>query len=460
MKAGALTQLLRDLRRRTGPDVEVLADPSDDGFRHHARRWSDLDRRIPAAIVLPETEAQIQVVVRWAVEWAVPFVVKSGGHSNWSTCDGIVIDLSKYSGLEVEVSNRTAKLRGSILTKEVAVGLAETGHFTALGNGNTVGAIPYFLNGGASITNSLTGYGSDQILSARMVDARGRMVEVSREKTPGLFYAIRGAGQFFGLITELTVRIWPLSELGKQGTLWSGRFVYPLDRAREVAQAMELVVNDSKWATAGLVMAICPPPARKPALVVAARFRGDTDQAELAFEPLHELGPLMADGGPVAIQNICDGREALEAKGGYKTFGTVGLKCFDVDRFLGTIDVWKRLMDECPDAINTTFNFQWDSRPPPEPEHDSANCLHDVRFWQNNIIWYTEASSGERVAQLNAECIAVARGFDEADCIDFANATREGALERRFRGEGRLERLRALKIGWDAGGVFTRQFLD
>lgn len=246
-----------------------------------------------------------------------------------------------------------------------------------------MGAIPYFLNGGASITTSVTGFGSDQIIAARMIDAQGNLVEVTQEKQPDLLYAIRGAGQFFGLITELTIKVWPLAELGNdQGAIWSGRFVFPLDRAPEVARAMKGVVEDGSRATAGLVMAMCPPPARKPALVVAARYTGNPDDAEAAFGALHELKPLVAAGGPVPIQNVSDGREALEAKGGFKTFGTVGLRRFDVERFLATVDVWKRLMEECPDAINTTFNFQWDSRPPRQPAFESANSLHDVRFWQ------------------------------------------------------------------------------
>ncbi|RDA83429.1 hypothetical protein CP532_4415 [Ophiocordyceps camponoti-leonardi (nom. inval.)] len=456
-------QLLHDLRHLG--TIEVLADSSQERFQQYAVRWSDLDRQIPAAIVLPETEAQIQETVRWAVRYSVPFVVKSGGHSNWSTIggDGVVIDLGRYSGIEVEVSAGTARLRGSVLTKEVAVRLAETGHFTALGNGNTVGAIPYFLNGGAALTTSLTGFGSDQIVAARMVDARGRLVEVTEDKTADLLYAIRGAGQFFGLITELTVRIWPVSALGNElGTLWVGRFVYPIDRAREVAVVMRDVVNDKSRATAGLIMAVCPPPARKQALVVAVRVRRDGDgDAKSALEPLYRLGPLMTDGGDVPIQNVCDGREALEAKGGFKTFATVGLGCFDVERFLGTVAVWRRLMGGCADAVNTTFNFQWDSRMPRRPGFESANCLYDVQFWQNNIIWYTDAASKQKVEELNDECIAVARGYGEDNfLVDFANATRSGPLERRFRGQGRLERLRAVKREWDGGGVFTRQFLD
>ncbi|KAL1866667.1 hypothetical protein Daus18300_006611 [Diaporthe australafricana] len=354
-------------------------------FHEYSRRWSDIDREVPGAIVLPRSEEQIQGTVRWAAQNSVPFVIKSGGHSTWSSIGkhGFVIDLSNYSGIELEDQGPVAKLRGSILSKDVAVHLADAGYFAAIGNGTQVGAIPYFLNGGASITTSLTGFGSDQIIAARMIDARGNLVEVTQEQEPDLLYAIRGAGQFFGLITELTIRIWPMTELGNdQGVIWSGRFVFPIDRAPEVAQAMKGIVEDDSKATAGLLMAICLPPARKPALVVAGRCTGNPDDTHANFGALYALNPLTANGGPVPIQNASDGREALEAKDGFKTFGTVGLRRFEVERFLATVDVWKRLMEECPDAINTTFNFQWDSRLPKQPNFESANSLHDIRYWQ------------------------------------------------------------------------------
>ncbi|ROW15212.1 hypothetical protein VPNG_03071 [Cytospora leucostoma] len=456
-------QLFEELQRQIGSELEILTDQTGSRFPEFAKRWSDIDRQIPAAIVLPESEDHIQQTVRWAVEASVPFVTTSGGHSNWSTIgdDGFIIDLSKYTGIEVDAHGPTAKIRGSIVTKSVAVHLADAGYFTALGNGTQVGAIPYLLNGGVSITTSLTGYGSDQILAARLIDAQGNLVEVTQEKEPDLLYAIRGAGQFFGLITELTIKVWPLSLLrNDQGVLWIGRFIFPLDRAKEIAEAMKGIMDDDSHATAGLVMTVCPPPARKPALVIAGRYTGNPDDAKLAFGPLHALGPLLVNGGPVPIQNASDGREALEAKGTYKSFGTVGLRRFDIERFLETIEVWKRLVEECPDAVNTTYNFQWDSRPPRQPGFESANSLHDIRYWQNNIIWYTDSASRQRVEELNAECIAISRGPDQSEYADYQNATRTDPIERRFRGEGKLEKLKALKQKWDPKGVFTRQLLD
>lgn len=261
--------------------------------------------------------------------------------------------------------------------------LSELTCSSALGNGNTVGAIPYFLGGGASITSSITGYGSDQILSARMIDARGDLIEVTEEKQPNLLWAIRGAGQFFGIVTKLVIKAHPLTALGNdKGVIWAGRFVFPLDRAKEVSSVMKVLMDDAHHATAGLIMVMAPPPAKQPVLVIAARYTGNPDNAKEAYKPLYDLRPLVANGGPVPIQNASDGREAIGAKGDFKRFGVVGLRRFDEERFLKVIDLWKELTTECPDAINTAFNFQWDARPVKKPHFQSAMCLHDIRYWQ------------------------------------------------------------------------------
>ncbi|KAI1207303.1 uncharacterized protein F4807DRAFT_183671 [Annulohypoxylon truncatum] len=457
------SHLLNELQAQVGPSLEILTDKDSTRFQEYAKRWSDIDRQIPGAIVLPVSEEQIKQTVQWAVKSSVPFVTKSGGHSEWSTIgdNGIIIDLSKYSGIEIDAPAKRAVLKGSILSKEVAVVLACAGFFTALGNGNTVGAIPYFLGGGASITTSITGFGSDQIIAARMIDAKGNIIVVTEETEPDLLYAIRGAGQFFGLVTQLTIKATPLAELGNdQGVIWAGAFVFPLERAKDVAPVMEKLMDDGSHATAGLMMVQAPPPSRNPALVIAARYTGDPNDAERAYKPLYDLKPLVAKGGTIPIQNTSDGREAIGAKGDFKRFGVVGLKRFDADGFIKAIDVWKSLVAECPDAINTAFNFQWDSRPPKAPGFESAMSLHDIRYWQNNLIWHTDARNRQKVDDFNDQSIAIMRGPDRSEYADFQNGTRTGPIELRFRGAGKLDKLRALKKKWDPTGVFTKQLLE
>ena len=80
-----------------------------------------------------------------------------------------------------------------------------------------------------------------------MITATGHIINVSENENADLQYAIRGAGQYFGLVTSLTVKTFPVTEVleNEHGTFWSGRFVFPLARANEVAEAMQYIVKNS-----------------------------------------------------------------------------------------------------------------------------------------------------------------------------------------------------------------------
>ncbi|KAK6826934.1 hypothetical protein RU639_004408 [Aspergillus parasiticus] len=320
---------------------------------------------------------------------------------------------------------KTATLIGGVLSKQVSIRLAEAGLFTALGNGNTVGAIPYFLGGGASITSSITGFGSDQIVSARLITAKdgGKLIEVANEEYPDLLLALQ------------------------KGLIWIGAFIFPLERATEVAPVMKRLMADARYEVAGLMIISTPPSTRTPSLVIAARYTG-AEEPQVPFKALYDLHPMVVTGGDVPIQNASDAREVLCAKGDFKQFGVVGLHEFNTDGLVRTIDTWKKMVHDCPDAIKTGFNFQWDSRPVKMPEVESAMSLHDIRYWHGEVGAY------------NNECISIMRGGDQSHFVDFENDTRIGPIERPYRGQARLEKLRRLKIEWDAQGAFTRQMLD
>jgi len=81
-------------------------------------------------------------------------------------------------------------------------------------------------------------------------------------------------------------------------------------------------------------------------------------------------------------------------------------------------------------------------------------------YHRNNLIWHTDAKNRAAVDSFNEKCLAIMRGPNIAEYIDFANGTRDGPIEWRFRGKERLDKLRQLKKTWDEFGVFTRQFLD
>ncbi|KAL3485326.1 FAD binding domain-containing protein [Aspergillus germanicus] len=419
---------LGSLRTAVSAECKILHDSQDPVFKRYLARWSDINLKTPGAVVLPRSEDDCL---------KTELVPKSGGHSRWSTIgeQGIIIDLSHYTGVMVDAESQTATLTGGVLVGEVGERLAEKGLFTALGNSNTVGAIPYFLNGGSSLTSPLIGFGTDQILSARIITAAGGVTDVNDENHSDLLYALRGAGQFFGLVTQLVVRAYSISSLRKrQGLVWSGAFIFPLDRAAEILSIAKNIADNPEHLTVGMLMIAKPAPHRIPSLIVSVRLLGDEDPNEV-FSGLYDLHPTTFMGSDVPIQNAGAANDALNAHGDFKRFGQAGLR--------------EGFLHECPDAVDSSFNLAWFSRPVKRPTFVSAMAVHDIRFWQTNVIWHTDPENREKVDQFNNECLALVRGPDESQDVDFQNGTRSRPIQ-----------LRQLKRGWDPKGVFTRQLLD
>lgn len=110
---------------------QLLLDESAPAFQKYSSRWTDIDRQIPAGIVLPTSEEDVIKIVRWAVKKSIPYVVKSGGGSEWSTIDesGFILDLTQFSSINVDEAAQTVTVSGGVTTKELASALAEKGLF-------------------------------------------------------------------------------------------------------------------------------------------------------------------------------------------------------------------------------------------------------------------------------------------------------------------------------------------
>ena len=123
---------LSKLEDLLSPNCEVITNSSPAKFQEYCKRWTDVDRQIPAAIVFPRSERDCQKVIQWANESQVPFVVVGGGCSEWSTIgfEGIEIDLSSYSSISVDQKAQTVTITGAVTQKELATKLAEHGLFT------------------------------------------------------------------------------------------------------------------------------------------------------------------------------------------------------------------------------------------------------------------------------------------------------------------------------------------
>ena len=260
----------------------------------------------------------------------------------------------------------------------------------AFGSGNTVGVIPYYLSGGVSMLTSVCGFASDNIISARVITAEGKLVNADAENNPDLLWALKGAGQFFGVVTELTIRTQPLSVLGCNGEIWTAKYVFPIERAEEVCAVAERIMLDKTNPTVGhltvmalprFLRAITPSWICQGLLVVSSHYLGAPENGPAAFKSLKGLGPLKSEARVTAYRNLADHLEYLCAKGDFKRFSPAGIREFKTENFMQVIRIFLKLVTECPDAGASAYHFQWHSTLPEEPSMESAMSHHDVQFW-------------------------------------------------------------------------------
>ncbi|PQE15890.1 FAD binding domain containing protein [Rutstroemia sp. NJR-2017a BVV2] len=486
-----LSNLLSGLEQKLSPGAEILIDPSSAKFKAVLQRWSDIDVKVPGAILRPTTKSDtVNIVsqltsphltipeasdqrrrtrtnarqIKAAHEYGIPFVPASGGHSPWSTIDssGFILDLGLCKSIVVEAETESVRVTGAVLIKELTTALYEAGRCTATGNGNTVGVIPFCLGGGISTLTGMIGFGCDQILSADIVLADGTLVHASADQESDLLWAVKGAGQFFGVVVELRLKTYPLSIFGSpQGTHWMGNLVYPLDRAEEVCKALETVMVTRQHNTAGIIILMAPPPEFKPMIAVSLHFlSGDPALAPQAFQSLLDLNPLMYAPSTPTYPKISDSLDYACAKGDYKRFSLAGASSFNAQNFMKVIEIYKELLAACPDAGATGYAFEWHTGVKELPVADSAFGNENTMLWLNTFSWYHSAENHDLVLDFENRAIAAMRvGTEESEFVDYANCNRIDPIERRYHGKERLERLRMLKKKWDPNGVFTKQLL-
>jgi len=260
----------------------------------------------------------------------------------------------------------------------------------------------------------------------------------------------------------LTLKTYPLSILGTpSGAHWIGNFIFPLDRAEEVCNALKSLMVTKEHSTSGILMVLAPPPAFQPLLAVAPHFIGDPEKAPEAFKALYDLGPMMSSASTPLLPNFSDAMEYACAKGDFKRFSLAGISEFSTKSFLKVIELFKELLATCPDAGATGYAFEWHTRVSELPPQDSAWSHHGVLLWMNTFSWYRDAANHDLVLDYENRVLAAMRSNQvEAEYIDYPSCERNGPLERRYGGEARLKKLKLLKQKWDPKGVFTKQLLD
>lgn len=217
---------LNDLRQRVEGTV---LEPGSEEFRAAIEVWNARFNRSPEVVVSCRTTGDVRAAVHFATGNDLKIAVKAGGHSYaaLSVLDGgLLIDLSRMKRLEVDPSSRSAVIEPGVTCAELDAATQAHGLATPLPTVSSVGVVGAALGGGAGYLSRRYGLTLDNLVSAEMVLADGEVIEVSQEENEDLFWAIRGGGGNFGVVTSMKLR---LHEVGP--TVVSGQVIYPFDEA-------------------------------------------------------------------------------------------------------------------------------------------------------------------------------------------------------------------------------------
>jgi FAD/FMN-containing dehydrogenase len=191
------------------------------------------DRR-PAVIVRCGSPSDVARALDFAQAQHLPLAVRAGGHSRlgFGMCDaGVVIDLSAMKRVEVDVSKRVARAEAGALVRDLDTATQHFGLATTSGGCPTVGIAGFTLGGGEGRLMEKYGAACDNLLSAQVVCVDGRQVEASAKSNPDLYWAIRGGGGNFGVVTSLEYQLHPVDQV------FSGALTYAPENIPDLLQA-------------------------------------------------------------------------------------------------------------------------------------------------------------------------------------------------------------------------------
>jgi FAD/FMN-containing dehydrogenase len=293
----------------------VLIQTNDEGYDNARKVYNAMIDRRPRLIARCADVADVITAVNFVRENDMLVAIRGGGHNagGLGLCDdGLVIDLSPIKYTRIDPVARTARVGGGCTWGEVDHATHAFGLATSSGVISTTGVGGLTLGGGLGHLTRRFGLTIDNLLSADMVLADGRFVTVSAEENEDLFWAIRGGGGNFGVVTSFLFRLHPV------GTVYAGPMLWGVEQVTEVMQWYREFISQASEDINGFFAFLVVPPGppfpqhlhKKTMCGVIWCYTGPLDQAEKTFEPIRRFKtPVLDLVGPMpypVLQSMFD----------------------------------------------------------------------------------------------------------------------------------------------------------
>jgi FAD/FMN-containing dehydrogenase len=284
----------RHLRATVAGEVFV---PGDAGWDEARLAWNLAVDQQPAAVAVPASANDVVEIVRFASAEGYRVAPQGTGHGASAfgdLDDTILVKLHRLEGVTIDPAERTARVQAGAIWIEVVEAAAEHGLAALAGSSPDVGVVGYTLGGGLSFLGRRYGIGANHVTAAEIVTADGELRRIDRENDPDLFWAIRGGGGDFGIVTALEFELFPHTEV-YAGILW-----FPVERAAEVLRAWRdwTTWMPDEMTSIGRIMQFPPLPVFPPEVsgksfsLIEVVWSGDPAEGEALVQPLRELGPV------------------------------------------------------------------------------------------------------------------------------------------------------------------------
>jgi FAD/FMN-containing dehydrogenase len=439
-----------ELGKLTDGFAGQIVGPDDPGYDAARAVWNSMIDRRPALIVRPTGTDDVAAALRFGREQELVVAVRCGGHSipGFSTCDdGLVIDLSRMRGVEVDAESRTARVRGGSLLAELDDAAQRRGLVCPVGVVSHTGVAGLTLGGGMGRLQRKLGLTIDSLRAVELVTADGQVVSASEDENPELFWGMRGAGANFGIVTSFEFQLHPFD-----GVVTHGTVTHPLERAEELAERYRELVEDGPdelWTSFGMSVG---GGARAPVASVSVLHSGSTGDAE------RDLAGLRALADP--LEDSIESKPYLATQRLYDAPMEWGQRFSMKSSFLAAlpgelVHTWADHVARVPDGAEGGFSvWAWGRAIAAVSEEDTAFTGREAAFWAGAEIVWNDAA-------LDAACRSWARAAADTAAPyslvgRYVNDVTEvgGDVARTIYGNSKYERLVALKRRWDPDNVF------
>jgi FAD/FMN-containing dehydrogenase len=313
-----ITLTLDKLREQVRGDVITAEDDRYESARR-VNNWM-IDKR-PEVVMRPVNAGDVIAAVSFARESGLDLAIRGGGHSvpGFGTYDGgVVVDLSRMRGVRVDPEARTARAEGGATWGDFnaathAFGLATTGGIIS-----TTGVGGLTLGGGIGYLARGYGLSCDNLISADVVTADGKFLVASDKENEDLFWALRGGGGNFGVVTSFEFRVHPVKDI------YGGPMFFELEHVPDILDWFGHYIKTAPEEMGAFpAFQIAPPlpfiPENRhgePFVALVACWAGPIDEGERALKPFHDVAPVVAEFvGPMPYPALNSAFDALVPPG-------------------------------------------------------------------------------------------------------------------------------------------------